>query len=176
MTDPELIEGILQRDRNAFQYLVNQYQKKVIKTAYYFLGNMEEAEDLSQDIFMEIIDSSSKFKGASALSTWIYRIAVNKSINRVKRNKRRDIFARFTGKEPSVFNHSLENDETREIIYREIKRLPENQRIAFTLHKFDDVSYKEISSIMQLSLSSVESLIHRAKNNLQKNLTPYDLI
>lgn len=176
MTDPELIEGILQRDRNAFRYLVNQYQKQVIRTAYYFLGNMEEAEDLSQEIFMEIIDSIGKFRGSAALSTWIYRITVNKSLNRVQRNKRRDIFARITGKEPFVFNHSMEARETREIIYREIRRLPENQRVAFTLHKFDDISYKEIASIMQMSLASVESLIHRAKINLQKKLTPYDLI
>ena len=176
MTDPELIEGILQRDRKAFQYLVNHYQKQVIKSAYYFLGNMEEAEDLAQEIFMEIIDSIDKFRGSAALSTWIYRITVNRSLNRVKRNKKRDIFARITGKEPSVINPNMETRETREIIYREIRRLPENQRIAFTLHKFEDIPYKEIAAIMQLSLSSVESLIHRAKINLQKKLTPYDLI
>jgi len=175
MTDPELIEGILQRDRKAFQYLVNKYQKQVIKTAYYFIGNMEEAEDLSQDIFMGIIDSIKKFKGASALSTWIYRITVNKSLNVVKRNKRKDIFTRATGKEPAILTHTMEEKETREIMYRVIKSLPGRQYTAFTLHKFDDLPYKEIASIMEISLASVESLIHRAKMNLQKKLTPYEL-
>ena len=186
MTDQELIEGILRHDRNALQYLVNTYQKRVIKTAQHFVEEITEAEDLSQEIFMEVIDSIGKFKARSSISTWIYRITVNKSLNAVKKKKRSAMFARLESifvpgnkarnnfqNEPFALNNALEENEKRQLLYRTIGSLPENQRIAFNLHKFDDLSYKEIADIMQLSLSSVESLIHRAKLNLQKKLVTH---
>lgn len=185
MTDPELIEGILQRDRNAFQYLVNHYQKQVIKTAFYFLGNMEDAEDLSQEIFLDVIHSMKSFKKSSSLSTWIYRLTVNKSLNQVKKQQRRGIAVRLESlfrvqpdhskrqdAEPSVDCTDFEEKEKRELLHSAINRLSENQRIAFVLNKFDDQSYKQISEIMNIGLPAVESLIHRAKLNLQKHLMP----
>lgn len=183
MTDPELIEGILRRDRNAFQFLVDRYQKQVIKTACYFVGNMEDAEDLSQEIFLEIIRSVDSFKRSSSLSTWIYRITVNKSLNMVRKQQRRGIMVQLEsifrhpmeqktekGLEPSVSPNELENHEKRELLHAAIDRLPENQRIAFVLNKFDDQTYKQIADIMKIGLPAVESLIHRAKLNLQKRL------
>jgi len=182
MTDSELIHGILGRDRQAFQYLVDKYQKQVVKTAYYFTGNMEDAEDLSQDIFLEIIDSAASFRHSAALSTWIYRITVNRSLNQVKRNKRREIFQRmgqmFTGSDGGKVSGFTATDqgmpheqtENRMLLRKAVGGLPENQRIAFVLNKYEELSYKEISEVMNLSLSSVESLIHRARLNLQKQL------
>jgi RNA polymerase sigma factor (sigma-70 family) len=183
MTDPELIEGILRRDRNAFQYLVDRYQKQVIKTACYFIGNMEDAEDLSQEIFLDIIDSMNSFKRSSSLSTWIYRITVNKSLNMVRKQKRQGMMARLeslfrhpgergtgTHPEPSVPAADLEHQEKRELLRLAISRLPENQRIAFILSKFDDQTYKQIAEIMKIGLPAVESLIYRARLNLQKHL------
>jgi RNA polymerase sigma-70 factor (ECF subfamily) len=185
MTDKELIEGILQRDRTAFQFLVGRFQQKVIKTAFHFLGNMEDAEDLSQDIFLEIIRSMHTFRNNSTLDTWIYRIAVNRSINLLKKNKRRDIFIRLESilglsknhrsLEPSTDEQSEEqtDKENQKLLHDSIAKLPENQRIAFVLHKFDDQSYKQVAMVMDLSLSAVESLIHRAKQNLQTQLIPH---
>ncbi len=184
MSDQELIEGIIRRDRAALQFLVDTYQRQVIKTAYYLVGDMAEAEDISQDTMMEVVRSISKFKGRSALSTWIYRITVNRSLNAVKEIKRRDLFTRietfFSGSgtvdrnvEDAFIQHEnpVEKNENSAILYHTISMLPENQRIAFTLHKFEDLPYQEIALVMQMSLSSVESLIHRAKMNLQKRLT-----
>jgi RNA polymerase sigma-70 factor (ECF subfamily) len=183
MTDQELIEGILRHEHKAFEFLVGRYQKQVIKTAYYFIGDLAEAEDLSQEIFMEVIDSIGKFKGRSSLSTWLYRITVNRSLNVVNRNKRRAIFSRletllksrpetaaFLDQEPASEKDSLEEKERSAVLYRTIAGLPENQRIAFTLHKFEQVPYCEIARIMEISLSAVESLMHRARLNLQKKL------
>jgi RNA polymerase sigma factor (sigma-70 family) len=183
MTDPELIEGILRRDRNAFQYLVSQYQKQVIKTACYIVGNMEEAEDLSQEIFIEIIQSVNSFKRSSSFSTWVYRITVNKALNMVRKQKRRGIMVRLesifrqpadqgAGKtmEPSTSHNELDHKEKRELLHAAISRLPENQRIAFVLNKFDEQTYRQIADIMKIGLPAVESLIHRAKINLQKYL------
>jgi len=186
MTDQELIEGLSGRDRRAINYLVHTYQKRVIKTAYYFIGNLEDAEDLSQDIFLEIIKSINSFKGNSSFSTWLYRISINRSINVIRKNKRRNIFTNIEQlfgygadkgktrlKEPSHNHDPFEEKEAKEFINAVIGRLPENQRIAFVLSKYEELSYKEIADIMSLSVSSVESLIHRAKINLQKMLADH---
>jgi RNA polymerase sigma-70 factor (ECF subfamily) len=186
MTDRELVEGLKNQERAAVRHLVSCYQKKVIKTASYFLGSLEEAEDLSQEIFMEIMASIHKYRQDAAFSTWIYRITVNRALNRVKRNRREAIVARIGsflhtvpgGKSriadlPSDARLPLEEDEQRRLLYKAIGSLPENQRIAFILHKFEERSYKEIAGVMALSLASVESLIHRAKLNLQKSLLPH---
>ncbi len=185
MTDTDLIRGILRRDRHAFQQLVDTYQKQVVKTAYYFTGNMEDAEDLSQEIFLEIMDSAASFRHSAALSTWIYRITVNRSLNLIKRNKRRDIFQRlgniFHGPdegrlsmaEASAYRSESENEENRKLLNSAVASLPENQRIAFVLCKYEELPYKEICEVMNLSLSSVESLIHRAKISLQNKLSAH---
>ncbi len=183
MTDKELIEGVIKRDRNAIRILVDTYQERVIKTAYYFLGNMEDAEDLSQEIFLEILNSIHKFRQASAMSTWVYRIIVNRSMNAVKRNNRRQIFQRI-GNYLQLSTHiiegikneggkdinSIDEKENRDLLQKAIDTLPENQRIVFVLNKYEDMSYKEISEITGHSLSAVDSLIYRAKQNLQKKL------
>ncbi len=183
MTDYELVQGILRRDRQAFQHLLDTYQKQVVKTAYYFTGNMEDAEDLSQEIFIEIIGSAESFRHSATLSTWIYRITVNRSLNLIKKNKRREIFQRlgnlfqdpgngkYAVEEPSGHITNTEDDERRRLLNHAINSLPENQRIAFILSKYDELPYREICEVMNLSLSSVESLIHRAKINLQNKLS-----
>lgn len=183
MTDAELIAGIQERQRSAFRTLVDTYRDQVIKTAFYFLGDMADAEDLSQEIFIEIIGSVHKFRQTSTLKTWIYRITVNKALNMVKQRKRKGIILRleslFHGnqtaylsqpEEPFILNDLYEKKETRSLIQKAIDNLPVNQRIAFVLHKFEDQPYKQIAGIMNISLSSVESLIFRARQNLQKQL------
>lgn len=182
MTDKELIKGVIAKDRAAVTSLVETYQKKVIKTAYYFLGNMEDAEDLSQDIFLEIVNSMERFRQSSALSTWIYRITVNRSLNALKRNKRGQIFLRIESvfglmdkegnpmEEIKTGDYTVTAEENRKLVRAAIDSLPEKQRTAFILHKHEELSYKEIAEVMERSISSVESLIHRAKMNLQKNL------
>lgn len=183
MTDQELIEGLSGRDNTAINYLVSTYQKRVIKTAFYFIGNLEDAEDLSQEIFLDIVKSIGSFRGTSSFSTWLYRICVNRSINVIRKNNRRKIFTslehffrqsdengRTIEREPSNECDPFDEKETKEFLSYAISKLPENQRIAFVLSKYEELSYKEIAEIMNNSVSSVESLIHRAKINLQKML------
>jgi RNA polymerase sigma factor (sigma-70 family) len=183
MTDQELIEGIIRKEREAIQFLVNKYQRQVIKTAQYFLQDMQEAEDLSQEIFIEILNSAHRFRRSAKFSTWIYRITVNRSLNQVKKMNRKKIvsrignFIRGDGSHTSAYEvpapgegDRLEEKEAGRILSEAVGRLPENQRIAFLLSKYNELSYQEISEVMNVTLSSVESLIHRAKMNLQKNL------
>ena len=183
MTEQELIDGLINQNKEAIQYLVHNYQKNVIKTAYYFVANMEDAEDLSQEVFLEILNSLGRYKQNSSLYTWIYRITVNKSLDHLRRQKRRNVihqigtFIRVShdgtnrnDTEPAVIDTRNDDKEKRKILDNAVNSLPENQKIAFILNKYDELSYKEIAEIMNLSHSSVESLIHRAKMNLQKKL------
>jgi RNA polymerase sigma-70 factor, ECF subfamily len=183
MTEQELIRGVISQQRPAIVALVETYQERVIKTAYYFLGNMQDAEDLAQDVFLEVLSSIGKFRQNSALSTWIYRITVNRSLNSLKKKKRMQLVHQvgsYIGIEKwsreSLPEHlrdaetSLETEENRRLLELTIGSLPGNQRTAFILSKYEELSYKEIAKVMGLSLASIESLIHRAKMNLQKGL------
>jgi len=183
MTDQELITGIIKRDKPAIEFLVRKYNKQVIKTAFHLLQNMDDAEDLAQDVYVEIIESVKHFKGAATLTTWIYRLTVNKSLNFIRKNKRKQLVKNFesffrntdgsrshTFPEPAANDNSLDDKERRHILENAVNSLPENQKTAFILNKYEELAYKEIAEIMNLSLASVESLLHRAKQNLQKKL------
>jgi RNA polymerase sigma-70 factor (ECF subfamily) len=186
MTELELVDGLITQNKEAIQYLVNNYQKNVIKTAYYFVANMEDAEDLSQEVFLEILKSIGRYKKNSSLYTWIYRITVNKSLDHLRKQKRRNFLHQMgtfmkvshdktnrNDSEPAIIDTRNDDKEKRKILDSAVNSLPENQKIAFILNKYEEITYKEIAEIMNLSLSSVESLIHRAKLKLQKKLVNY---
>ncbi|MCX6232352.1 MAG: sigma-70 family RNA polymerase sigma factor [Bacteroidetes bacterium] len=187
MSENELVEGILNNQETAFKELVHLYQKQVISCCYGFTGNYPDAQDVAQDVFIEVYESIGSFRREAKLSTWIYRIAVNKSINYKKQMSRRQwvkSIESFFGKENNESltvkahksdeaNCNIEGEERKTILHIAIDKLPENQRIAFTLSKFDELSYQQIAEVMKTSLPSVESLLHRAKMNLQKNLVHY---
>jgi RNA polymerase sigma-70 factor, ECF subfamily len=187
MTDKELIEDIIHNNsQRAFEDLVNRYQKMVLKTCLGFVSNHSDAEDLAQEVFIEVFESLQGFRNESKISTWIYRIAVNKSLNQVRKQKRermfRSIESFFTSKEEKsekielvdikgdMADTEIIRRENKQMLKNAISKLPENQRIAFVLSKYQDLSYKEIAEVMNVTLSSVESLLFRAKSNLQKHL------
>jgi len=183
--DHILVRDLKNGEEEAFRYLVDQYQDKVYNTCISFVKNPDDADDLTQEVFIEVYNSIHKFKEESKLSTWIYRISVNKSLQYLRKMKRKKRFGFLIGigdegklNDPAKldFNHPgimAENKEKAAILFQAIEKLPENQRIAFTLHKLEDLSYDQISGIMQKSLSSIESLMHRAKVNLKKELYHY---
>jgi len=185
LTEAHFIAELKSGDEQAFQLLVNEYKDRVLNTCYGFIHNREEAEDLCQEVFIEVYRSISKFKQQSKLSTWIYRIAVSKSLEEIrsrKRQKRAAYFKSLIGldlakeivaakdKDPQAL---LEDQQRILIMEAAIEKLAENQRISFVLHKYEQLSYKEVAEVMGLSLSAVESLIHRAKLNLKKHLHDY---
>ena len=183
MTDQEIITGIRNNDKPVIQFLVSKYHKQVIKTAFHFVHDMDDAEDLAQDVCIEVLESIGHFKSTSSLSTWIYKVTVNKSLNFVRKNKRKQLAKQFetffhkadgntgsTISEPSVTDNSYDDNERKQILDKAINSLPENQKTAFILSKYEELSYREITEIMNLSLPSVESLLQRAKQNLQKKL------
>ncbi|MDH7445560.1 RNA polymerase sigma factor [Aquimarina sp. 2201CG14-23] len=184
MNEKEFIKSLQEGQQKAFSELLKDYEQKVFGTCISFVPNKEDAEDLTQEVFVEIYNSIGKFNGKSKLSTWIYRISVNKSLEFIRKKNTKKRFAilqsLFTNESPidntlryTEFNHPgilMENKEKAEILFNAINKLPKDQRIVFTLSKIDGQSYKEICEITNRSLSSVESLLFRSKKNLQKLL------
>ncbi len=181
MTEQEIIDRLRKKDETALKELIDWYQVSLLKLVNGFIHETEEAKEIVQDVFIELYFGIDNFRGDSKLSTWLYRVAVNKSLNQLRRNKKRQIFSRLnpalsragnsdikdTGKVPGEM---LERSERITLIRKTINSLPENQRIAFIMNKYQDLSYKEISGVMDITLPAVESLVHRAKINLQKKL------
>ncbi len=174
------------RDEGAFREIVEKYKSLVYNACYHILQNSIDSEDISQEVFIEVFESIDKFRNESKLSTWLYRISINKSLNHNRKQKWKsgiksiDILSGNNNKlieieDKNVGNSpfSIEYKERNQVLQNALNSLAENQRIAFTLSKFEELSYQQISEIMNLSLSSVESLIHRAKLNLQKKLVNY---
>ena len=184
MTETEFIEQLKNQTRASYSKLLDQFQLKVFATCISFVPNKEDAEDIAQEVFVEVFKSINKFKGDSKLSTWIYRITTNKCLEfiRKKNTKKRFAFLQsISGNaipidKTSYFtemNHPgilLENKERSETLFHAINLLSDAQKVVFTLHKVDGKSYQEISEITEKSISSVESLMFRSKKNLQKLL------
>jgi len=183
LNQPELIDRIKNGDPSVFNDIVEQTKKLVYNTALSIVQSEEDAEDITQDVFIEVYENLDGFRGASQLSTWIYRITVNKALDLEKKKKRqknggllKQIFSIKPADEPVNFNHPgvlLDNKEKAATLFKALKKLPKNQRVAFTLHKIEGLSYQEISEIMETSLYAVESLMVRAKTGLKKLLENY---
>ncbi|MCH2082245.1 MAG: RNA polymerase sigma factor [Saprospiraceae bacterium] len=184
MHENDLIAGLLKGNEKSFEQLVGQYQEMIGSVCMGFVQNQTEAEELTQDVFVEVFQSIQKFKGNSKLSTWLYRIAVNKSINLVNHKKRKrqinkvSIFFGFREEKEKDFKdhgyrsaeQNMENEEVKKALEQALAKLPENQRTAFVLRKYEELSYTEMSEIMEVSVSAIESLIHRASKNMKKHL------
>lgn len=182
MKEEILVQELKKGKESAFKSVVDNYQDMVYNTCLAIVKNEEDAEDLSQDVFVQVYQSISSFKGESKLSTWIYRIATTKSLDHERRKKRKKRFAfvkSIFGEESEVsvhlpdFHHpgvKLDQKENAAILFKAIDKLPDNQKIAFILNKVEGLNYQEVSDVMRVSVSAIESLLHRAKNNLKKML------
>jgi RNA polymerase sigma-70 factor (ECF subfamily) len=182
LNEYELIQGLRTGDETAFKFLVDTYKDRVYNTAIGIVQNAEDAEDVTQEVFIQVYRSIHHFKGESKLSTWLYRIATTRALDLLRSRKSKKRFGfmqRLFGEaneplhEIPDFNHpgvTLDRKENAAKLFKAISQLPENQKTAFTLHKLEDLSYQEISEVMHTSVPAVESLMHRAKQNLRKIL------
>lgn len=187
MSAQDLVKLLKAGDSSAFKVLVTEYQQQVMQVCYGFVRNQEDAEDLAQEVFVEVYRSVNRFREEAKLSTWLYRIATTKSLDFIRKQNRqkriqsakkliglgeaRDI---ATPGQAGPFKQ-LVQQEQQGAIQHALGKLPENQRIAFTLSKIEGLGYKEIAKVMGSTVSSVESLLHRAKKNLKKHLHHYYL-
>ena len=179
MSDQQVIDEILLGNQSMFRLLVEKYQSMVFTTAMGFVHSKEDAEDLTQDIFVKAWESLSTFKGDAVFSTWLYRITINSCINHIEK-KKRNIFLELAeewmnklfNSESTVKDSQQQMEETEQdvVIRRAIDSLPVNQRTVFVLSAYDELSQKEIAVIMQRTEGAVEQLLQRAKTNLRKKL------
>jgi RNA polymerase sigma-70 factor (ECF subfamily) len=185
MTDNEIIRSVLQGNSDDYRFLVEKYQQMVFRTCIGFVHSKDDADDLTQDVFIQAYQALQRFKGDSAFSTWLYRIAVNASLNKVRKSPLKNLLQRienYTGKKNeqealvSVSNgddpeNMLIRQEQIEAVRHALDTLPENQRTAIILSKYDDLSQKEIAEIMNTTEGAVEALLQRAKKNLRDKLS-----
>ncbi len=185
MDDHTLIKELKEGNAKVFEAFVLQYQGLVYNTCYSFLNHREDAEDVAQDVFIYAIKSVNSFRGEAALSTWLYKLSMNKSLDYIRaknRQKRGSGLLRYMdSEEMSRLNVSdtnqpqteLEDEEKRQILHAAIERLPERQKKAIILSRFEGLSQDQVAEVMGTSVSSVESLLVRGKKKLKVLLTDY---
>ena len=184
ITEAELISRLQQKDEWSFQYLVNAHKDRVYAIVFNLLQDEHDADDTAQEVFIQVYESIQTFNQDAKLSTWIYRIAVRKAIDKLRsrkaRNRLHKIFPWWMptedGSKNSVAFHPgviAEQKEKAAALMASVRKLPVNQQTAFTLIRLQGMTYEETASLMKMSIKAVESLISRAKNNLQKYLEQY---
>jgi RNA polymerase sigma-70 factor (ECF subfamily) len=180
-----LIEQLKRKDEAAFKTIVDQWKDLVYNTILGIVQNETEAEDLTQEVFIKVFENISSFKGESKLSTWLYRIATTTALDHLRSKKRKKRFGFMQSlfgdnqeekEQIPDFHHpgvKLDNKERAAVLFKAIDSLPDNQKAAYTLHKLEGLSYREISEVLNTTVPAVESLMSRANANLRKKLEDY---
>jgi len=182
-SDEELMTRIAKGDEYAFQILAERHQTSVLNLIYRFIGDPTKSQDLAQEVFLRVWQAAGEYKPKAKFTTWLYRITANLCLNELKSSRSRrwlrffhaDTDEQTVGEEgfsngsPSPEDLLLSKERSREIT-QALQSLPENQRMALILKRYDDLSYEEIARILNCSVSAVESLLVRAKKNLQEKL------
>ncbi len=191
LTDDQLILECQRGSKDSFEELVQRYQQRVYALAYRYMGNEDDAYDMSQDAFIKAYRALDKFKGNSSFGTWIYRITTNVCLDELRRRKRR--IAPLSIDEPLINSSGDEVDKELadpgagvDILYEQkelgqqiqmhLDRLKPDHRIAIVLRDVMDLSYEEIAEVLNCSLGTVKSRINRARNNLKKMLQDAELL
>jgi len=184
--DNELVRQFHTGKSVAFEELVGRYHTFVLNTCFRYLNDENDAKDATQDILVKVYFALNKFKPDAKFSTWLYRIVVNHCLNVLRSRKRKKwllTFSKYTGEHSENINNikdtknnpeqNLESKEQRVAIDRALASLNEGYRTAIILHRYQGLSYKEIAAVMETSVSSVESILFRAKKKLAELLKDY---
>jgi len=159
-------------DMRALGELIRRHQQKILALAYRTLRRWDLAEDVTQEVFLRVHRSASKFKPKAKVTTWMYRIAVNLCMDTLRRAKRTPIAIPDENKLPAPTGRdTLEARERIDMIQRAVANLPDRQRTVLNLFRYQELSHKEITEATGWSASSVESLLVRAYANLRKSLS-----
>ena len=173
--EQQIVQQILSGDKERYAVIVREYQETVANLCYKLVGNKLDVEEVMQQVFVELYTALPRFRHESRLSTFIYRITVNVVSKMLKHDKRfvsYDSAQDYNGNDyqQSREEQLMKEEQTRRL-HQAIGQLKHEQRTALVLYAFNDFSYNDIADVMQVSLSKVESLIFRAKKNLQKMMT-----
>ena len=185
--DAALMLLVKQGDNAAFALLVDKYKKPIMNLAFRMLRDMTEAEDLAQNVFVQVHKSAARYEVSSKFSTWLFTIARNLCLNEIRRRSRHPTESietphhehedqprqQFEDKKTFSPPDAVLQGELEQKIEDALSFLPENQRMAILLCRQDELSYEEIARVIGCSLSATKSLIHRGRETLKQKLKPY---
>lgn len=174
LNENELISALCAGDENAFLKLYEYCSAKIYNTALSYSKNIEDAEEITQDVFLKIYKQINSFKRNSSLDTWIYRITINTSLNYIHKNQRtKSIKKNLETSKLIDFEHPgvlLENKENAKALFKAMEQLNDNQKTAFILSFIEHLPRQQVADIMGLSLKAIEALLQRAKKNMRSHL------
>jgi RNA polymerase sigma-70 factor, ECF subfamily len=184
--DAELMIRFQRGEEDAFAVLVRRFQGRVVSLAYRYLGSAADAEDLAQEVFLRVHRAKETYEPSAKFSTWIYRITANASLNFLRSRKaRRKVSGAMPGsgddgpetdfedERAEAPDERMEKDELSRVLRRIVDDLPERQRMAIVLNKYEGQSYEDVAAAMDLSVMAVKSLLTRARVNIKEKLEPY---
>ena len=188
--EADIIKQVVQGDAEAFALLVQRYQHSVVRVARGILNDVHASEDVAQEVFLRVYRTRDRYQPKARFSTWIYRIAANVSLNALRsRSRRRNIsvplsYSAEETQEGQASSHvedhrvaqpdtRIEQEELRLHVRESVDQLPENQKVAVILNKYEGMSYDEIGAVMGCSVMAVKSLLARARSNLREWLSHY---
>ena len=182
--EADLVTQLQGGSEAAFRILVERYQDRIYRTVFALLRNPEEAEDVAQEVFVEIYQTIGQFRGEATLSTWLYRLATSRALKNLRRARAKKRFAYFTsllgfgtGMLPEPPDHAhplalLVGQQQLEQLLAHLARLPTQQQVAFTLRHEQELSYEQIAAVLGTTVAAVESLLFRARQTLRKHVQP----
>ncbi len=171
MSQKKLIDGIITRDREALGEFVETYKDRIFHTCLGYVQNTADAEDLTQEVFIKLLERIDQFRGQSQFSSWVIRIAINLSLNYLRDNKKRLSQSDLTGLD--IVDESVSFQEKQQIkksLRKAIYSLPERQRKVFILSKYLNMKYTDIADVTGYSIATIESLLFRSRKNLREKL------
>jgi RNA polymerase sigma-70 factor, ECF subfamily len=187
VSDADVMLRVKTGDESAFAYLVRKYRRPMVGFLYRLCHNPAAAEELAQEVFLRVYRSRSSYEASAKFSTWIYRIATNLAVNHARdtRHERAQVTVRLdepdqeTGTTPDLADDSLTVEE--QMLQRErlaairsrVNALPERQRMAVVMHKYQQMDYRQIAEVLKLSESATKSLLFRAYETLREQLKEF---
>jgi len=186
-TDAEVMLRVKAGDQSAFDYLVQKYRRPLVSFMYRMARNTASAEDLAQEVFLRVYRSRATYEASAKFTTWLYRIATNLAVNHARdtRHERPEVTISLdepdedTGSTPDVADSTITAEEA--LVRRErmlairskVEALPERQKIAVVMHKYQQMDYKQIAEVLKLSESATKSLLFRAYQTLREQLKEF---
>lgn len=187
MTDVEIMQRAGAGDESCFEYLVDKYRRPIISFMYRMVHNQAVAEELAQEVFLRVYRARESYRAEARFSTWLYRIASNMAINHARDTKYERASSSLSLDEPDaetgarrdlpdmrpVVEENILHDERMRTIREHVMALPERQRMAVVMHKYQDMDYREIGAVLKLSESATKSLLFRAYQTLRERLKDF---
>jgi RNA polymerase sigma-70 factor (ECF subfamily) len=186
-TDAEVMLRVKAGDQSAFDYLVQKYRRPLVSFMYRMARNTAAAEDLAQEVFLRVYRSRQTYEASAKFTTWLYRIATNLAVNHARdtRHERPEVTVSLdepdeeTGTTLDLADSTITAEEA--LVRRErmvairskVEALPERQRLAVIMHKYQQMDYKQIADVLKLSESATKSLLFRAYETLRQQLKEF---